>query len=70
MTRLPITGRGTKCRVQKAFLANVRTNKLGEAWFDSSLPQRSLEMPGAGKDGDSDRKPVDERTLNMGKSIQ
>lgn len=56
--------------MQRAFLANVRTNKLGETWFDSSLPQRSLEVPGDGKGGDRDRKLVDERTLNLGKSIR
>lgn len=55
--------------MQKAFLANVRTNKLEETWFDSSLPQRSPEIPGNERDGDKDRKLVDERTLNLGKSI-
>lgn len=65
----PFVINGPGRRIQGAFLANVRTNKLGETWFDSSPPKKSLEVPGNGKDGDKDRKLVDERTLNLGKSI-
>ncbi|KAH8145733.1 uncharacterized protein LAJ45_10210 [Morchella importuna] len=66
-TRLPrLPSIATITYGQRALLASVQySNKLSDTWFDSSQPRKDL----GGSDADG-KKPVDERTLNLGKTIR
>lgn len=70
VTRLPprLPSIATITHGQRAFLASVQySNKLSDTWFDSSQPRKDLG--GSDADADGKKKPVDERTLNLGKSM-
>jgi Mitochondrial protein up-regulated during meiosis len=53
-------------------LAQVRPEPLGELWFTSSNPVRSPadDLLNSPQPGNGDRKPPDERTLKLGKTLR